>query len=155
MKYNQRAEECQVLTLQLMYLKPFLFKVFMDIDCRRYTYDTEVNPVIRDAAAKARKANTDYKSEYSSQLRELEVMESLFQRQTMSGNDAPFIQNDNIGNEPDSNQTESRKKSLKKSMISYLHKKKLSKEVLEEAFCRDIDAFNLAFVVSHYTNLFP
>lgn len=48
----------------------------------------------------------------------------------------------------DLNRTLSPQESLCTSMLRNIDKKTVSKDDLEEAFCRDIDSFNAAFIVS-------
>ena len=118
----------------------------MDIDCRMYTYDTKVNPIIKEAADKAKEANSENKSSIDhfnaffgtnvESTREA-VIESLFRRMdTLSRIDDPFsynVQTGNMRNKTDSNQTETIEESLGKSMIFYLDENKLDKEVLEDS----------------------
>ena len=117
----------------------------MDIDCRRYNYETKVNPIIKEAAEKAgevaNKTNT-------SLVRSIEntresVLENLFQS-TSYNTVAQSVDN---YNKTDSKRTEIIEESLQKSMLKFIKKDKLDKEILEGAFCRDIDSFNSAFVV--------
>jgi len=64
----------------------------------------------------------------------------------MNNYDLP-ISNHKSNNNADLNRTETIKESLKKSMLKHLNLKKVaSREELEEAFCRDIDSFNSAYI---------
>ena len=130
----------------------------MDIDCRLYTYDTKVHPLIKEAAEKARfaeKANSGYKTS-NVETTEVPVKKTIHEQledfmATDPFNVDTYTYNTNtIKNKTDSNETEAIGYSLDKSMIYYLDKENLDKDILEEAFCRDIDSFNSAFVVSTF-----
>ena len=51
-------------------------------------------------------------------------------------------------NSTDGNRTETISESLSKSMLKYLSLEDAKAKDLEEAFCRDIDSFNSAYIVS-------
>ena len=52
-------------------------------------------------------------------------------------------------NSTDGNRTETISESLSKSMLKYLSLEDAKAKDLEEAFCRDIDSFNSAYIVSN------
>ena len=136
----------------------------MDIDCRRYNYDTQVNPIIKAAAEKAREANSVVKPTVINKIQNTReaALENIFQwaelhRQlsnpttTVEVKDTTFS-TASVQNKTDSKRTETIGESLQKSMLKYIDKHNLDKEVLEEAFCRDIDSYNSVFVVMKYSN---
>ena len=47
----------------------------------------------------------------------------------------------------DWDRTETPEESMSGSMLQYLEKRDITEQQLEEAFCRDIDAFNSLFIV--------
>ena len=51
-------------------------------------------------------------------------------------------------NSTDGNRTETISESLNRSMLKYLNLETAKEKDLEEAFCRDIDSFNSAYIVS-------
>merc|ERR1719495_720304 len=151
MKYNPKAQECQI---------------FMDIDCGNWNYNSDTSPALKEAAEKAlkkaeeaeEKQKNDRMMEEFPELKELQSQRSY----TMSDSARRMLEMSlrvsmmsRIGREDlqsltkgaDLNRTETIKESLNKSLLKHLNLKKVtSADELEEAFCRDIDSFNSAYI---------
>ena len=115
------------------------YQILLAVDCRAVTYDTTASPVVKAAAENAR---GPVKSVATS------VLDTIFSGQgidsvKMTEESVLIVSNMTI---PD-NRTETRDESLSGSLLKYIDARNASRKDLEEAFCRDIDAFSEAFPI--------
>jgi len=146
MKYNPRAQECQIL---------------LDINCGQFTYDTGISTLVKEAADKAKKAAEEKKygddkigkeikkavdeiPSLSLSMQNVALMELMMSGSTEIGSVSSSISQ--LTNSTDGNRTETISESLSKSMLKYLSLEDAKAKDLEEAFCRDIDSFNSAYI---------
>jgi len=128
MKWNSKVLECQIL---------------LDVDCTSTTYYSPVSPLVQAALDKTKKgiiAQTAKSPDPNS------VLQALFSGQDLSSNKPKIEVKEKNETIPD-DRTETKEESLSGSLLKLVDSKNASKAHLEEAFCRDIDAFNQAFQV--------
>jgi len=132
MKWNTKAMECQIL---------------LDVDCKATTYYSPVSSLVQAALGKTKagilaQASPNPKS----------VLDALFSGQDLSA--SVTDKDKNVIGKPTSkpkdltipdDRTQTKNESLSDSLLKYIDAKGASKENLEEAFCRDIDAFSEVF----------
>ena len=116
------------------------YQILLDVDCRAVTYATTASPVVQAAAENAR---GPVKSVATG------VLDTIFSGQgidsvKMTEESVLIVSNMTI---PD-NRTETTDESLSGSLLKYIDARNASRKDLEEAFCRDIDAFSEAFPIS-------
>lgn len=126
MKWNPKALECQIL---------------LDVDCTPTTYYTPVSALVQAALDKT-KAGILAKGAPDP----TNVLEALFSGQDLSSTAVKKDTKAATITIPD-DRTETKEESLSGSLLKFVDAKNASKANLEEAFCRDIDAFNEAFQV--------
>jgi len=130
MKWNSKALECQIL---------------LNVDCSATTYYTPVSGLVQAALDKTRAGILA-----NAAPNPTSVLDALFSGQDLSSGTPKKESNSTAPNItiPD-DRTETRNESLSDSLLKYVDAKNASKENLEEAFCRDIDAFNEAFQIDN------
>ena len=143
-------------------------QVLLDVDCGRLSYDDSlISPTVRAAADVAtnlaKGLTAEGESIYKPTL--LEQTAYKYMQRKFNKNDVSSLEqnktenpmhetyNKNCPNRPrsgrkDLNRTMSPHESLCTSMLRLVNRTTISKTDLEEAFCRDIDSFNAAFIVS-------
>ena len=142
----------------------------MDVDCGRLSYDSPISPTVQEAANEATKMakGPDRDDSYGYDIGSLDLsmqmylaletgskrkqaLENIFGKRTEDKTaqdnykDCPSL---STISKKDLNRTLSPHESLCTSMLRHVDKKTISRTDLEEAFCRDIDSFNAAYIVS-------
>jgi len=129
MKWNPKALECQIL---------------LDVDCTATTYHTPASALVQAAIDKTKKGILAKDAPDPTN-----ILEALFSGQDLSSTAEEKLTK--AANTPNitipDDRTETKEESLSGSLWELFDAKNASKANLEEAFCRDIDAFNEAFQV--------
>jgi len=145
MKWNPKALECQI---------------FLEVDCSKFDYTTPSSSLVKeavDASEPKPKTRKDYAQEYG--LSESDIPVSLFRslavgdlmRTLNEESDPSKLGQPEMTSIPKT-RTETKSEAISSSIFRFIDMKrykyvKIPKESLEEAFCRDIDAFNEAFAI--------
>ena len=132
----------------------------MDIDCRSVTYSSNPSKQVEAAALESKDApKKEIERNQAETLRQrLDNIDDWFERFEYSmylaaqkKEPVVTVASPYQYNKTDANRTDTVGESLDQSMLKFLDKES-PKYVMEEAFCRDIDAFNTAFIVSKLFN---
>jgi len=130
MKWNSKALECQIL---------------LDVDCSATTYDSPVSSLVQAALDKTKAGIISAPVPVPTN-----VVDALFSGQDLSSQEKSKTKAKAVNalnaTIPD-DRTETKEESLSGSLLKFVDAKNASKASLEEAFCRDIDAFNEAFQI--------
>jgi len=140
MKWNSKAMECQIL---------------LDVDCSATTYYSPVSSLVKAALAKtkagilaqAKKTKAEILAQASPSP--TSVLDALFSGQDLSASasNTDKVKDTSKPKDPTipDDRTQTKNESLSESLLKFIDPKGASKENLEEAFCRDIDAFSEVF----------
>jgi len=123
--WNTKALECQIL---------------LDVDCSATTYNSPISPLVQAALDKTKEGILNKPTPDPTS-----VVDALFSGQDLSSAPKPKAKAKN--NTIPIDRTETKEESLSGSLLKYVNSTDATKASLEEAFCRDIDAFNEAFQV--------
>ena len=149
MKWNSKALECQVLmVVECNFLSlPFLLQILLDVDCSATTYDSPVSSLVQAALDKTKAGIISAPVPVPTN-----VVDALFSGQDLSSQEKSKTKDKAVNalnaTIPD-DRTETKEESLSGSLLKFVDAKNASKASLEEAFCRDIDAFSEAFQVGN------
>lgn len=136
-EFNTKAEECQIK---------------LEIDCGKISYDSPVSEPVKAAAEIALKGKMKPGPEYTSDDIGHQIYQYLkHERELRENPELAYaikpLSRQFSSNKTDVNRTETPQESISTSMLQYLDKSNTTEQQLEEAFCRDIDAFNSLFVL--------
>ena len=148
------------------------FKIFLDVNCSQFNYSSPTSSLVSGAVyASKPKSKPKYRPSYTPAFgdcrslydprkwNECQMVRLNFWSIYLTVKSFPSVQNKHTTTEKPkplemppipTTRTESKDEAISSSIFRFIQpsNKKISKEALEEAFCRDIDAFNEAFAVS-------